>query len=138
IRTLAVAQLPRVTRHHGVVYDHRGGVGIVDHLADAIDVAREDLAKLAGVPADQVLPLAVVDPGQRFIVSTGSPGKRAIGSRFGAMRQTLCMVLGAAVSATSDTTKAGSRKSSAIDVFLSEPAGSLGADIFAGSQAIQH
>lgn len=138
IRTLAVTQLPRVTRRHGVAYDHRGGVGIIDHMADAIDVAREDLARIAGVTTDKVLPLALVDPGQRFIASTESSEKRAIDALFEAIRQTLCMEIGAAVIATSDTTKAAAREASSIDMFLSRPAGSLGADIFAGSQAIQH
>ncbi len=138
IRVLAIADLPRVTRHHGVVYDHRGGVGIIDHVADAIDVAREDLAKLAGVSADKILPLALIDPGQRFTSSTESSEKRAIDGLFEAIRQTLCLELGAAVIATSDTTKAAARESSTIDAFLSTPTGRLGADIFAGSQAIQH
>lgn len=138
IRSLAIASLPRVTRHHGVAYDHRGGVGIVDHLADAIDVAREDLARLAGVSADKVLPLALIDPGQRFTASTESSEKRAIDALFEAIRQTLCLEVGAAVLATSDTTKAAARESSTIDTFLSASTGKLGADIFAGSQAIQH
>lgn len=138
IRSLAIASLPRVTRHHGVAYDHRGGVGIVDHLADAIDVAREDLARLAGITADKVLPLALIDPGQRFTASTESSEKRAIDALFEAIRQTLCLEVGAAVLATSDTTKAAARESSTIDTFLSASTGKLGADIFAGSQAIQH
>lgn len=138
IHTLAVTELPRVTRYHGVAYDHRGGVGIIDHMADAIEVARENLARLAGVSTDQILPLALIDPGQRFIASTESSEKRAIDSLFEAIRQTLCLELGAAVIATSDTTKAATRESSSIDVFLSRPTGALGADIFAGSQAILH
>lgn len=138
IRVLMTTDLPRVTRHHGVAYDHRGGVGIIDHVADAVDFARGQLAQLAGVSTDKILPLALIDPGQRFTSSTESSEKRAIDGLFEAIRQTLCLEIGAAVIATSDTTKAASRESSTIDAFLSTPTGRLGADIFAGSQAIQH
>jgi hypothetical protein len=138
IRALSVAQLPRITRVGGMPYDHRGGVGIVDHLADAMDYARRELAALAGVQESDILLFGLVDPGQRFTSSTESSEKRAIDTLFEAIRQTLCQEVGAAVLATSDTTKAAARSSSSIDNFLSVPAGALGADIFAGSQAIQH
>jgi hypothetical protein len=101
-----------------------------------VEVFREDLAADAGVPVDQVLPLVVVDPGQRF-AGQGESEKRAIDALFSSIVQVLCGELGCAVLATSDTTKQAAREVN-IDAFLSKEPAALAADIFAGSQAIMH
>jgi hypothetical protein len=117
--------------------DHRVGPDLVEHLADAVDVLRESLARDAGVSADKVLPVVVVDPLQRFAGKAESE-KMAIDAVLEAIVSVLCRDLGCAVVATSDTTKAAARESTSLDNFLSKDAAALAADIFAGTQAIMH
>lgn len=137
IKEIALGRLPRLTRRMGVTLDHRSGATLVDHLADSVDTFRDSLAADAGVSSDKVLPVVVIDPAQRF-AGTGSSERQMIDALLTAANETLCRELGAAVIVTSDTTKAAVRSASTIDVFLSAPRGPLGADIFAGSQGIEH
>lgn len=133
---MALSDLPRLSKRSGVTVDHRNGPDLIDHLADAVQVFREDLGKAASVPTDQVLPLIVVDPGQRF-AGGGDSEKRAIDALFSAIVQVLCGELGCVVLGTSDTTKAAAREVN-VDTFLGKDDAALAADIFAGSQAIMH
>jgi hypothetical protein len=84
-----------------------------------------------------VLPLVVIDPGQRFTENADTSEKRAIDALFGAVVAVLCNEVGAAVIATSDTTK-DAAKNIPIDVFLGEDATALAARVLAGSYAITH
>lgn len=136
VKRLRLSGLPRRTRDFGVVVDHRSGPVLIDHLADAVDCYREDFAREASVSADKVLPLIMLDPSQRFTADVESE-KRAIDALFGATAAVLCGELGAAVIATSDTTKSAASNSD-IDLFLGEDANALGARVLAGSYAIQH
>jgi hypothetical protein len=137
IQVVDLTGLPRRSRRQGVVVDHRVGPDLVEHLADAVDVLRESLARDAGVSADKVLPVVVVDPLQRFAGKAESE-KMAIDAVLEAIVSVLCRDLGCAVVATSDTTKAAARESTSLDNFLSKDAAALAADIFAGTQAIMH
>lgn len=133
---MALSELPRLSKRSGLTIDHRNGPDLIDHLADAVQVFREDLGNAASVPTDQVIPLIVVDPGQRF-AGGGESEKRAIDALFSAIVQVLCGELGCIVLGTSDTTKAAAREVN-IDTFLGKDDAALAADIFAGSQAIMH
>ena len=136
IKQINLSSLPRRTRQQGVVVDHRSGPALIDHVADAVDRYREEFALLAGVPADQVKPLVMIDPLQRF-AGEGESEKRAIDAVLSAVVQVLCREQGAIVIGTSDTTK-GAARDGGIDTFLSRDASALAADIFAGTQAIMH
>lgn len=137
LRVVDLQKLPRRGRVNGVAVDHRAGPDLIDHLADAVDVFREDLAREASIAASDVLPLVVIDPGQRFIAD-GESEKRAIDALFNAIDSVLCKSLGCAVIGTSDTTKAAAREATDLGTFLSKNGSALAADIFAGSQAIIH
>jgi hypothetical protein len=133
---MRLSDLPRRSRKSGVVINHRAGPELIDHFADAVEVFREDLAREAGISVDQVLPVAVIDPGQRF-TGEGKSETQAIDHLFGAIDEVLCNELGCSVVATSDTTKAAAREVS-IEKFLSDPAETVGADIYGGSYKIMH
>lgn len=136
IKVLSMSDLPRRERKAGIVIDHRAGPVLVDHLADAVHAGRHALADLAGVSESDVLPLVLIDPGQRF-AGEGESEKRAIDALFSAVVQVLCGEVGCAVIGTSDTTKQAAREVNE-ETFLSKDAPALAADIFAGSQAIMH
>ena len=100
---------------------------------------RRDLARLLGVSEDEVLPVALLDPGQRFAGDDES-SKAALDALLGAVVARICRRrsgLGAVAIMTSDTTKAAARDLD-LERFLSESGQRLAADIFAGSQAIMH
>lgn len=137
LRMLNQQDLPRRGRVRSVFVDHRVGPDLIDHVADGIDLFRERLARDAGVSVDDVLPVVVIDPAQRFIGDNESE-KRAIDALFNAIDTVLCRDLGCAVIGTSDTTKAAARESTDIATFLSKNAAALAADLFAGSQGIMH
>lgn len=137
IRRIKPSKLPRHTRRSGVLVNHRTGPDLIDHLADAVDLFRRDLAKLAGVPEDQVLPLIILDPVQRFAGGDGESEKRAIDAILGAANEVLCEELEAVVVTTNDTTKKAAGGIN-VDHFLSAEAPGLMADVFAGSQGIIH
>jgi len=136
IRRINPSRLPRHSRSLGVTVHHRSGPDLVEHLADAVDLFREDLAARAGVPTDKVLPVVVVDPVQRFAGPGGQSEKGAIDAILGALNDVLCRELGCVVMATSDTTKGGAR--TGLDSFLSADAPALMADVLSGSQGIVH
>lgn len=136
VRRVDPGRLPRHSRRDGVTVHHRSGPDLVDHLADAVSFFRDDLAARAGVSADKVLPVVVVDPVQRF-AGGGPSEKGAIDAILGALNDVLCRELECVVVATSDTTKAAARGVS-LDTFLSAEAPALMADVFAGSQGIVH
>lgn len=136
IKVLSLSDLPRHGKQNGVIVSHRGGPALVDHLADAVDVFRRELATRAAVSESEVLPLVMIDPGQRFIGESESE-KRAIDALFSAVVQVLCRELGCIVLGTSDTTKAAA-KEIGVDTFLSADSSHLAATIFTGSQGIMH
>lgn len=135
-KVLRPSDLPRRSRRAGVNVDHRAGPDLVDHLADAVDFYRSELATLAGVPEDQVLPLVMVDPAQRFAGDAESE-KRAIDAFLQAVVDVLCREVKCAVIGTSDTTKGATRQHN-VETFLSKPAGELASDVLAGTMSIQH
>lgn len=136
VRRVDPGRLPRHSRRDGVTVHHRSGPDLVEHLADVVDLYREDLAARAGVSTDKVLPVVVVDPVQRF-AGGGPSEKGAIDAILGALNDVLCRELECVVVATSDTTKAAARGVS-LDTFLSAEAPALMADVFSGSQGIVH
>ena len=136
IRRVKLSNLPRHSRRGGVAVHHRSGPDLVDHLADAVDFFREELAYRAGVPAADVLPVVVIDPAQRF-AGGGESQRDAIDAVLGAANELLCTELGCVVFTTNDTTKAAARGVS-LDHFLSAEGPGLMADVLAGSQGIMH
>ena len=136
VRRVDPGRLPRHSRSLGVTIHHRTGPDLVEHLADVVDHYRRELAARAGVPEDQVLPVVIVDPIQRFAGGGGESQKGAIDATLEAVNNVLCRELQCAAVVTSDTTKAGARLS--LDNFLSAEAPGLMADVFAGSQGIVH
>lgn len=136
LRRIDLGKLPRHSRRDGVTIHHRSGPDLVDHLADVVDLRRYELAEAAGVRPDQVLPIVVADPVQRF-AGGGSSQRDAIDAVLGALNDVLCRELGCAVFVTSDTTK-GAAKNITLDHFLSAEAPGLMADTFAGTQGIIH
>jgi len=119
--------------------DFRSGPNLIGKLADAVALYRRDLARLLGVSEDEVLPVALLDPGQRFAGDDES-SKAALDALLGAVVARICRRrsgLGAVAIMTSDTTKAAARDLD-LERFLSESGQRLAADIFAGSQAIMH
>lgn len=136
IRRVKLSNLPRHSRRGGVAVHHRSGPDLVDHLADAVDFFREELAHRAGVPAADVLPVVVIDPAQRF-AGGGESQRDAIDAVLGAANELLCTELGCVVFTTNDTTKAAARGVS-LDHFLSAEGPGLMADVLAGSQGIMH
>ena len=136
IKVLSLSDLPRHGKQNGVIVSHRGGPALIDHLADAVDVFRRELATRAAVSESEVLPLVMIDPGQRFI-GEGESEKRAIDALFSSVVQVLCRELGCIVLGTSDTTK-DAAKEIGVDTFLSADSGHLAARIFTGSQGIMH
>jgi hypothetical protein len=137
IRRVKPSKLPRHTRRSGVLVNHRTGPDLIDHLADAVDLFRRDLAELAGAPEDQILPLIILDPVQRFAGGDGESERRAIDAILGAANEVLCEELEAVVVTTNDTTKKAAGGVN-VDHFLSAEAPGLMADVFAGSQGIIH
>lgn len=135
-KVLRPSDLPRRSRRAGVNVEHRAGPDLVDHLADAVEHYRAELAARAGVSEDQVLPLVMIDPAQRFAGDAESE-KRAIDAFLQAVVDVLCREVGCAAIGTSDTTKGGSRQHN-IETFLSKPAGELASDVLAGTFSIQH
>ena len=129
---------PKGTGRHRV--DFQSGPNLVGMIADATAIYRRELADLAGVSEDKVLPLVLLDPGQRF-AGDAENSKAELDSLLGAVVARICRRrsgLGGACIMTSDTTKAAARDLD-LERFLSEPSGQkLAADIFAGSQAIMH
>jgi hypothetical protein len=138
IKPLQPSKLPRRSRRQGIVVDHRFGPDLIDHVADAVDHYRSEFARRFAVGEDQVLPMVMIDPAQRFAGGAGESEKRAIDAILGAADDVLCRELGCVVVATSDTTKAAARESTSIDVFLSKDPAALAADVFAGTQGIAH
>jgi hypothetical protein len=134
LHLIDLVQLPGA-RGRGTV-DHKTGPVLIDHVADTVDMLRHDFAGLAGVPESEVIPLVLVDPGQRF-AGGGADSKSALDDFFNAIVQLLCRELGCCVLGTSDTTKAAAKEID-VDVFLGKDGGALAADIYAGSYAILH
>lgn len=136
IRQMVLSKLPRHSRRAGIPVHHRSGPDLIDHVADGVDYFRRELAALAGVTTDKVLPVVIIDPVQRF-AGEGESEKRAIDAILGAANEVLCGELECVVVTTNDTTKAAARGVS-LDTFLSAEAPALMADVFAGSQGIIH
>lgn len=140
VREIALDELPNPKGTGRQRVDYRSGPNLVGFLADATAIYRRDLADLAGVAEDKVLPLVLLDPGQRF-AGDSENSKAELDSLLGAVVARICRRrsgLGGACIMTSDTTKAAARDLD-LERFLSEPSGQkLAADIFAGSQAIMH
>lgn len=140
IREIDLSELPNPKGTGRQRVDYRSGPNLIGFIADATDIYRRDLANLAGVPEDKVLPLVLLDPGQRF-AGDSENSKAELDALLGAVVARICRRrsgLGGACIMTSDTTKAAARDLD-VDRFLSEPSGQkLAADIFAGSQAIMH
>ena len=140
IREIALDELPNPKGTGRQRIDYRSGPNLIGYLADATAIYRRELADLAGVSEDKVLPLVLLDPGQRF-AGDAENSKAELDSLLGAVVARICRRrsgLGGACIMTSDTTKAAARDLD-LERFLSEPSGQkLAADIFAGSQAIMH
>lgn len=139
VREIDLSVLPNPEGQGRSRVDHRSGPTMIGYLADAVALLRRDLATLAGVAEDQVLPLVILDPGQRF-AGEGSSSKDALDSLLGAVTSRICRRktgLGAACIMSSDTTKAAARDLD-LETFRSASGQRLAADIFAGSQGIMH
>lgn len=134
IRRIKPSKLPRQSRRGGVAVHHRMGPDLVDHVADAVEAWRAQLAAMAGVPTDQVLPVVILDPVQRF---AGESEKAAIDAILTAANEVLCEELECVVVTTNDTTKKAAGGVT-VDHFLSAEAPGLMADVFSGSQGIVH
>lgn len=138
-KEIALSEFPAPSGAGRSYVDHSSGVNLISHLADAVALRRRELAALLGVPEDQVMPLVVIDPGQRFIGQSDS-AKKELDTFLGAVSSKICRTyggLGAIALMTSDTTKAAAKELN-LDVFLSGQGQALAADIFAGSQAMMH
>jgi hypothetical protein len=138
-KEIALSEFPAPTGTGRAYVDHSSGVNLIGHLADAVALRRRELAALIGVPEDQVMPLVIIDPGQRFIGQSDS-AKKELDVFLGAVSSKICRTyggLGAIALMTSDTTKAAAKELN-LDVFLSGQGQALAADIFAGSQAMMH
>lgn len=119
--------------------DQASGVNLIGHVADGVALRRTELAARLAVAEDQITPIVVIDPGQRFI-GGGESSKRELDAFLNAVHSRLCRTdngVGAVVVMTSDTTKAAAKEID-LDAFLSESGPRLAADIFAGSQAMMH
>lgn len=139
VREIDLSVLPDPTGQGRGRVDHRTGPTMMGYVADAVALMRRDLAGVAGVAEDQVLPLIILDPGQRF-AGDGNSSKDALDALLGSVVSRICRRksgLGAACIMTSDTTKAAARDLD-LDTFLSASGQKLAADIFAGSQGIMH
>lgn len=138
-KEIALSEFPAPTGTGRAYIDQASGVNLISHLADAVALRRRELAALLGVPEDQVMPLVIIDPGQRFIGQSDS-AKKELDTFLGAVSSKICRTyggLGAIALMTSDTTKAAAKELN-LDVFLSGQGQALAADIFAGSQAMMH
>lgn len=140
VREIDLGELPNPKGTGRQRVDYRSGPNLIGFIADATAIYRRELADLAGVSEDKVLPLVLLDPGQRF-AGDSENSKAELDALLGAVVARICRRrsgLGGACIMTSDTTKAAARDLD-LECFLSEPSGQkLAADIFAGSQAIMH
>lgn len=131
------ARLPPPRARSGAAsIDHQHGAMLVDHVADAVDAKRRALAVDLGVAESDILPLVMIDPGQRF-AGAGREARAMIDDFFGAVVSVLAGELECAVLGTLDTTKHAAREIG-VDAFLGGDAPALAADMAAGSQAIMH
>lgn len=140
VREIDLGELPNPKGTGRQRIDYRSGPNLIGFIADATAIYRRELAELAGVAEDKVLPLVLLDPGQRF-AGDSENSKAELDALLGSVVARICRRrsgLGGACIMTSDTTKAAARDLD-LECFLSEPSGQkLAADIFAGSQAIMH
>lgn len=139
VREIDLSVLPNPQGQGRARVDHRTGPTMIGYVADAVALQRRDLACVAGVAEDAVLPLLILDPGQRF-AGEGSSSKDALDALLGAVVTRICRRrsgLGAACIMSSDTTKAAARDLD-LDIFRSASGQRLAADIFSGSQGIMH
>lgn len=137
IKVISLSSLPAPRGRSGPAsVDHRAGPTLVDHVADAVAHERCLLADLLAVAESDVLPLVMVDPGQRF-AGAGREARAMIDDFFGAVVSVLAGELECAVLGTLDTTKHAAREIG-VDAFLGGDAPALAADMAAGSQAIMH
>ncbi len=138
VREIDLSALPAGKGRGRFREDPRSGPELVGHVVDAVALYRRDLAALLGVAEEDVLPLILLDPGQRWAGEGDSP-KQALDALLAAGLSRVCKRrtgLGGVLLATSDTTKAATRMDLAH--FLSASGRELTADIFAGSQLIPH
>ena len=138
VREIDLSALPMGKGRGRFREDPRTGPDLVGHVADAVALYRRDLAGLLSIPEDDVLPVILLDPGQRWAGEGDSP-KQALDALLAAGLSRICKRrtgLGGVLLATSDTTKAATRMDLA--TFLSADGRALTADIFAGSQLIPH
>lgn len=138
-KEIALSEFPAPSGAGRSYVDHSSGVNLISHLADSVALRRRELAVLLSMPEDQVMPLVIIDPGQRFIGQSDS-AKKELDTFLGAVSSKICRTyggLGAIALMTSDTTKAAAKELN-LDVFLSGQGQALAADIFAGSQAMMH
>lgn len=138
VREIDVSVLPVGKGRGRFREDPRTGPELVGHVIDAVALFRRDLASLLAIPEDEVLPVILLDPGQRWAGEGDSP-KQALDALLAAGLSRVCKRrtgLGGVLLATSDTTKAATRMD--LQDFLSRSGRELTADIFAGSQLIPH
>ena len=138
VREIDLSALPMGKGRGRFREDPRTGPELIGHVGDSVALYWRDIASLLGLPEDDVLPVILLDPGQRWAGEGDSP-KQALDALLAAGLSRVCKRrtgLGGVLLATSDTTKAATRMDLA--TFLSADGRALTADIFAGSQLIPH